>query len=329
MNTLIRALTLCVSLSIITNCGCKPKTVQPSAIEPPQFAHIPSHSSSASNTSPAGKESTAPPVAEHPTPSGIAADKPGDVTAESATTPAAATVNEQAGVAASPIAEDAGPAANSMVAKTTKPETWTSQRLVLMGNGGPRFFKLEVNIDGSDLEHGFQSAIAQIGSELSMNFDEPIDWNTLLDKPLVASGWLGNLVPSSEQREQLRGLYDANRDNKVDELELQAFVTRGLSRSPHVKLSSRRSTSPQLPSNSVWGPVDRDESGDLTRQELDATAQTMLRFDFDGDRILTPAELRSATETEMMARGNNANRLELSPVHDWNWRNLRRWPKRC
>ncbi len=200
--------------------------------------------------------------------------------------------------------------------------TWTTQRMVIMGRGGPRFFKLDVNVGGRALELNAQTRMDALASELELSFNEPIEWNVLLDKPLVASGWLGNLVPNMDQREQLRGLYDANKDGKVNELEFRAFVTRGLSRSPLLKLSSKPSTSPQLPGTSEWGPIDLDASGELTLEELERTAATMLRYDFDADRILTPQEIRSATDGNVsMAANTRSSFLELEPVHSWDLAN--------
>ncbi len=193
---------------------------------------------------------------------------------------------------------------------------WSSQRLVVMGKGGPRFFKLDINVDGQDLEQGFQATVDEFAKELALDFEQPIDWYALLDKPLVASGWLGNLVPAAEQREQLRGLYDANMNEKVDRTEFAAFLTRGLSRMSHVKFGSQRSTAPQLPSDSVWGPIDRDESGDLTIQELGLTTEAMLRYDFDGDDILTPAELRTASDAPQTA-SRRPILMDITPVQSW------------
>lgn len=318
MTTLSRNLLLCILVFIFMHAGCKPKTQTP----------VPIDSAKAANK-PAAKQEPEPPgtsVADSPSQSPTETQEPTTiepkVTASELSYAAAAELDkpnsESASDTSNPPTSASATVTTPSVMETTTPATWSTQRLVIMGNGGPRFFKLDVNVGGQDLDHGFQSAIAKIAGELALDFAQPIDWNTLLDKPLVASGWLGNLVPNSEQREQLRGLYDANRDEKVDEPELRAFVTRGLSRTPHLKLLSRRSTAPRLPFNSVWGPVDQDESNDLSREELMATTRTMLRFDFDGDRILTPAELRSATESEMnMTAGGIATQLELSPVHAW------------
>lgn len=317
MTTLSRNLLLCLLVFFLMHAGCKPKTQTPLPIDSAKAAIKPAAIQEPEPPGPslADSPSQSPAETQEPTTNEpkVTASELSDATAQSSTPN-----SESASDTANPSTPAPMNATTPTAMEVPTPATWSAQRLVIMGNGGPRFFKLDVNVGGQDLEHGFQSAIAKIGSELALDFAKPINWNTLLDKPLVASGWLGNLVPNSEQREQLRGLYDANQDEKVDEPELRAFVTRGLSRTPHLKLFSRRSTAPRLPSNSVWGPVDQDESGDLSREELMATTRTMLRFDFDGDRILTPAELRSATESDMnMTGGGTATQLELSPVHAW------------
>lgn len=200
----------------------------------------------------------------------------------------------------------------------TKPATWTADRIVIMGKGGPIFLKLDVNVGNQDLEIGFRSALGSVAEELHLHFEEPIDWNTLLDNPLIASGWLGNLVPGSDQRDQLRGLYDKNGNGKVDEAEFHAFVTRGISRSPHLKLIARPGNAPQLPWNSVWGPIDVDENGELTAEELAQASKNMLRFDFDGDNSLNIGELLSVADSDRgMSSPTRSSLLDLRPVHEW------------
>ena len=193
-------------------------------------------------------------------------------------------------------------------------ENWTSQRMIVTGQGGPRFFKFDMNIGGQELRHGFESALSSIAEELEVQFERPIGWNELLDKPLIASGWLGNLVPNSDQREQLRGLYDQNKDDKVDEAEFREFITRGLYRNSAVKLRPQRSSAPQSPNGSLWGPIDTNADGELSAEELAQVSQSILRYDFDADRMLTPMELRTATEADPSEAMNSS---ELTPVFAW------------
>lgn len=175
--------------------------------------------------------------------------------------------------------------------------TWSTLRLVLLAPGGPRLVDLRVNVAGRDLADGFANATQSLAEELDFRFDSPISWEALLEKPLVKSGWLGNLVPSAEQRAELLAMYDHENVGTVDRAEFDAFLTRGLTRRSHLRLVHARATAaPLMRSNSPWGELDQDEDGELSEQELSRTGDALMHFDFDGDGIITESELRSNSE---------------------------------
>ena len=304
-----------VSTAMICS-GCRPTKSNPSdpaqaatatpAPSPPDQA--PDAAVTASDVAGSATQADAKPASDQKTVSPVQTD--------GATLPAVEPTKVAA--ASDNAAENTASEKPAMAMSPASAATWSAERIVIMGKGGPRFLKLNVNVGNEDLEIGFRSALSKIAEELQINFKEPIAWKELLDKPLIASGWLGNLVPDAEQREQLRGLYDKNDNGQVDESEFQAFLTRGLSRMSHLKLSSRASTAPQLPSNSVWGPIDQDENGELSAVELAQASKTMLRFDFDGDNTLTAGELRTASDSDMnMSSPARTSMLDLRPVHQW------------
>lgn len=194
---------------------------------------------------------------------------------------------------------------------------WTSERLVVLARGGPRIIDVHVNVAGRDLMTGFTDAAATLSSELGIDWNSPVTWDSILEKPLIQSGWLGNLVPTAEQREQLLGLYDNNGDRLVDSMEFRAFLTRGLSRNRQLRLVHVRATESGLRSASVWGPIDQNEDGELSETELSQIAKSLLQYDFDGDRILTRQEFQSSNESAA-EQGNMARpvgMLESTAVH--------------
>ncbi len=231
--------------------GCEARQSTPNAkADPkPEAPATSLHTDAAQATAPPTE-----PVATNPANAvNIVADTPSQSPSETPSVSATATEPKDSQTAAVGEAESSQIKAATPAMPTTPavPATWTSQRIVVLGKGGPRFLKLDVNVGHRDLEAGFQAALASVAAELQLNFAQPCGWNELLDKPLVASGWLGNLVPNSEQRQQLQGLYDSNKNEKVEEPEFRAFITRGLSRNPHFKLSSKRTTQALVPSKSI------------------------------------------------------------------------------
>lgn len=208
------------------------------------------------------------------------------------------------------------PAATVAAGETETLSSWTRQRIVLLGQGGPRLVDVQVNVDGVELLAGLQGATKKTAEELKLDFSKPPSWESLLEKPLIRSGWLGNLVPTDEQRQQLFSLYDTNKDQLVAIEEFQAFLTRGLSRAAQLRVVRGRSTAALLDTPSAWGPIDRNADSELTAEERSLVLPTMLQYDFDGDRIITAAELRSVNDTSngRMAASSSGRMMDVTAV---------------
>ncbi len=86
----------------------------------------------------------------------------------------------------------------------------------------------------------------------------------------MASGWLGNLVATAEQRDQLINLYDTDKNSRVESPEFRAFITRGLSRGVPLRLSTGAEIPPLIEGESPWGPLDKNQDGQLDQAEIDA-----------------------------------------------------------
>ncbi|MEZ6076348.1 MAG: hypothetical protein R3C56_12000 [Pirellulaceae bacterium] len=110
--------------------------------------------------------------------------------------------------------------------------SWTTQRLVALAETGPIVIDLSVNVGNLSLREANDRLLTRATAELltttpttnpaegisesSLASSElSISWEQLLELPLVQSGWLGNLVASSEQTGQLIDQYDSDRDARV------------------------------------------------------------------------------------------------------------------
>lgn len=233
-------------------------------------------------------QSSTPPTAKPPQ---VAAKPP----APQITHPAPETVTPRAASAASASRAEQGDsaAAEPTPAHDEAKRTWTSQRLFVLAEGGPRIVELHAAVDGVDLAAGLAATANELARGLAIDWTAPPKWSWLLEQPLVQSGWLGNLVPESDQQGQLLSLYDTDADGQVSEPEFRAFLTRGLSRADQLRVGHRRDDATEIRSSSPWGPLDEDADGQLSADERAAASRVLARFDFDGDRIVTAAEVRS------------------------------------
>ncbi len=168
---------------------------------------------------------------------------------------------------------------------------WTTQRLIVLAEGGPCLIDLSVNLEGKSLEQAADEQQAAIAQELLADLDRPAQWEDLLKLPLVRSGWLGNLIPDDQQREQLISLVDTQRDGIVDDKELPAFLSRGLSRVGPLQMSDLGYGPDHDSSQSPWGKGDRNQDFSLDSSEREGFVQALAQQDLNGDGVLTRREL--------------------------------------
>lgn len=139
-------------------------------------------------------------------------------------------------------------------------------------------------------------------TKLARSLDsQPLAWQELIEKPLIASGWLGNLIADDERRDQLISMYDSQRDDIVSRDELREFLSRGLSRSSPVQVADVGNSLDSRDA-SPWGPLDTNEDYVLDATENEQIMQRFMTLDRDGDGTLTLAEARPAmtAQTAMM-----------------------------
>ena len=124
---------------------------------------------------------------------------------------------------------DVAQSASEMVAPAEPPETWSVKRFVALAASGPIVIDMSVNLGGKSLEEASAAATGRAIIRIEKDLEKPWTWSKLVEHPLIRSGWLGNLVADAEQREQLIAMYNKDGDDEVEDEELDAFLTRGLS----------------------------------------------------------------------------------------------------
>ncbi len=210
-------------------------------------------------------------------------------------TPETAAENKPIVEESTPATEENNAAAKAMVSNDTPPgfelssKDWSSVRLLVLGNGAPAMLQVRLQVGTLPLDAGLKQTVEHIKHQLKVPLDKTTTWSQLLEDSLIKSKLLGNLVPTAEQTDQFLSLYDRNSDRLVDDSEFTAFVTRGLSRMPHVRLGQSPGEGPTR-LKGFWGPLDANNDGELDRDELAQVKERLLRLDFDGNQAVTLAE---------------------------------------
>lgn len=171
--------------------------------------------------------------------------------------------------------------------------SWTTKRLIALSETGPMIIDLQVSIGGNDLSSVSQGYASLILEEIRQD-DSETTWNSILEHPLVQSGWLGNLVADDEQQEQILVMYDEGQDQQVTIEEFEKFLTRGLSRNEPLQISDIGNAPNFDSSISPWGAIDSDQDYSVTEEERSVAGERIGRFDFNGDSIVTAQEVGEA-----------------------------------
>jgi Ca2+-binding EF-hand superfamily protein len=234
----------------------------------------------------------------------------------SATAPAAnPTVAAAEQVDATESAEPGGQSPDIKLAPEWEPTgTWTTRRLIALVETGPCLIDLFVSVDGKTLELAAQEQQTRLAQELFDELERPASWEELLNLPLVRSGWLGNLIPDENQREQVISLYDTLRDGMVQDEELPAFLSRGLARSGPLQLSDRGYAADHDPSQSPWGIGDANQDFSLNLMEKKQFLAALEQLDLNADAILSRTELLGEPGQTSMSMGNNVRSSMLRAV---------------
>lgn len=174
--------------------------------------------------------------------------------------------------------------------------TWSTRRLVGLAQAGPLVLDLSVSVDGVSLEEATDIALASVADEILSTLASPVTWMSVLEQPLVRSGWLGNIIAPSEQQSELVSMYDANADGLVDAVELRAFLSRGLSRAAPLVVADGRAEAGAVSFASPWGIADLNNDNTLDATELEQLVDSLSRLDSNGDSTIT---LQEVTERQM------------------------------
>ncbi len=258
--------------------------------------------------------------------SAASADDDNVAATPAATTPDTATANnlddgaprEQASSSAVDQVDEVAQA--EQLRRQLEASDWTRRRLVALAPGGPVVMELAVSIGTLSLQEANRQLTAALAEEVFQGLEEPVQWNDLLDQPLIQSGWLGNLIADEDQVDQLVGMYDVQRDDVVTLDELGAFLSRGLARNASLIVDDIGAAPDSAVNQSPWGRTDLNQDHTLDESELSELSGTVMQFDFNGDTIVSAQEINQAQGDQMagdsMSRSTMLETSTLATAED-------------
>ncbi len=198
---------------------------------------------------------------------------------------------------------------------------WTTRRVIALHETGPIVIDLSVSIESQSLQLAGQERLARATQEISAQGPSasiqeasaaPVLWESLLEMPLIRSGWLGNLIADEQQRAQLINMVDADGNGAVDESELPRLLTRGLSLASPLLINDIGQAESATPSASPWGIGDVNGDYALDATERERFAQKLSMRDLNADGVIARQEISNASQgvnpvsEMMMNRGRSS-----------------------
>ncbi|GIX00914.1 MAG: hypothetical protein KatS3mg111_4246 [Pirellulaceae bacterium] len=156
--------------------------------------------------------------------------------------------------------------------------SWTVRRVILLLPGGPQRIDFAAAIGRCDVEAAYAQAAEGLRNDfLALYGPEPLAWESLLQSPLLKSGWLGSVRPGSAITEMTSTRLDFNGNRHVDAMEFAAWLKNALAADPRFDLQE----SPRDEGaweNSPFGPLDLDGDHRLGQAELASGVERLPQF---------------------------------------------------
>jgi Ca2+-binding EF-hand superfamily protein len=221
-------------------------------------------------------------------------------------------------------------------------DQWTTRRIVALHETGPIVIDLTISLNEKSIARADEEQLTRAVEEIyatilltpppaedsAADIDasnaaeknppdaafgaKAVSWDSLLELPLIRSGWLGNLVPDDEQRAELIGLVDEDGDGFVAKSELHRLLSRGLSQTDPLLIRDLGQAEADTLSASPWGIADENGDYALDSLERERFSQRLSMRDLNADGMVTRREISSrpqegdATAPQMMNRGRGS-----------------------
>ena len=156
-----------------------------------------------------------------------------------------------------------------------------------------------MTLDGRPYNAAFDEQLAELLKAADTDDDGASTWQELMDNEEYLKGAAAGRPEMNErQKRDAIKQYDLNEDGHVQKQEATAWLGRDAGRSAAAfRVRSSRLYVPNARTHSrVWPFLDRDATGELSTEELEAAGEALLRLDADDDQVLTLDELASLRE---------------------------------
>ena len=180
------------------------------------------------------------------------------------------------------------------------------ERVLVLANQGPLLIDFSVVVDELPMHEAMAVYLGQVLKESDTDLNRQTTWHELLASDRFR-GDMEDEARDSRTTEDLLSRYDIESDGRVSTDELLSFMTRDRRSSRVMQLAG--SSYHRLRSHEesfVWGLLDDDLDGRLSRSEMASLDLRLRSRDYNNDDTLQLTELQSGVEDSLVA-------LQLAP----------------
>jgi Ca2+-binding EF-hand superfamily protein len=247
------------------------------------------------------KPKAAPPPAVKPTAAPSATTTPASTTTPSSTAAKgdeSKTQSHSEGSTSKPVSEE-------IVAKKDAPAATPPknhpERIAILTPGGPLLVDVTLTIDGHPANESFEKLIDGVLAAADTDKDKHPTWKELAANEEYLKGQQYGMPVRERDLKTWTEQYDLNHDGEIQRDEAAAWLGRAAGHKMRAfSLRSSRSYA-NVPSASsrIWKLLDANGDGQLSEEELQQCAKTLLAFDDDNDGVVTAEEFETLRDLLM------------------------------
>ncbi|HEX4412363.1 MAG TPA: hypothetical protein VH107_01960 [Lacipirellulaceae bacterium] len=169
------------------------------------------------------------------------------------------------------------------------------ERITILTPGGPLIMDATITVNGRPANEAFEKLIDGVLAAATPEKEKTPTWKALAANEEYLKGQQYGKPVRERDLKMWTDEYDSNHDGEIERDEAAAWLGRAAGRKmkPFSLRSSRSYSNVPSASSRIWKLLDTNGDGQLSADELQKCAKTLLAFDDDNDGVVTAEEFET------------------------------------